>query len=108
MSASLDITLSALADPHRRATIDLLRQGPRRAGELAQAAGLSAPAMSRHLRALRQAGLVDQVHPEFDARVRVYALRPGPMAELKAWAQAAETLWSDQLLALKVQVETGS
>jgi DNA-binding transcriptional ArsR family regulator len=64
--------------------------------------------MSRHLRALRQAGLIDQVHPEFDARVRVYALRPGPMAELKAWAQAAETLWSDQLLALKAQVETSS
>jgi DNA-binding transcriptional ArsR family regulator len=63
MSASLDATLAALADPHRRATVDLLRQGPRRAGELAQAAGLSAPAMSRHLRALRQAGLVDQVHP---------------------------------------------
>jgi DNA-binding transcriptional ArsR family regulator len=107
MSASLDATLAALADPHRRATVDLLRQGPRRAGELAQAAGLSAPAMSRHLRALRHAGLVDQVHPEFDARVRVYALRPAPMAELKAWAEAAEGLWSDQLLALKAHIEEG-
>jgi DNA-binding transcriptional ArsR family regulator len=102
VSTSLDATLAALADPHRRATVDLLRQGPRRAGELAQAAGLSAPAMSRPL---RQAGLVDQVHPEFDARVRVYALRPAPMAELKAWAEAAEVLWSDQLLALRAHIE---
>jgi DNA-binding transcriptional ArsR family regulator len=106
-SASLDATLAALADPHRRATVDLLRQGPRRAGELAQAAGLSAPAMSRHLRALRLAGLVEETHPPFDARVRVYALRPAPMAELKAWAEAAEGLWSDQLLALKAHVEGG-
>ncbi|MBO9710273.1 MAG: winged helix-turn-helix transcriptional regulator [Caulobacter sp.] len=105
MSASLDATLAALADPHRRATVDLLREGPRRAGELAQAVGLSAPAMSRHLRTLREAGLVEETHPPFDARVRVYALRSGAMAELKAWAQAAEALWSEQLLSLKVEIE---
>jgi DNA-binding transcriptional ArsR family regulator len=61
--------------------------------------------MSRHLRTLREAGLVEETHPPFDARVRVYALRSGPMAELKAWAEAAEALWSEQLLALKNHVE---
>ena len=67
---ALDRTLAALADPDRRRAIDLLREGPRRAGELAQAIGLPAPAMSRHLRVLRQSGLVQESHPEFDARVR--------------------------------------
>ncbi|PXA93374.1 transcriptional regulator, partial [Caulobacter sp. D4A] len=92
-------------DPHRRRTVELLADGPRRAGELADALGLSPPAMSRHLRTLRQAQLVEESHPPFDARVRVYALKPGPMAELKAWAAAAEALWSDQLLALKAHLE---
>ena len=105
MSAALDVTLAALADPHRRATVELLRARPHRAGELAQALDLSPPAMSRHLRVLRQAGLIDQIHPEFDARVRVYALRPGPMEALKAWLDAAEDHWVDQLSALKSHVE---
>ena len=105
MTAALDATLAALADPHRRATVELLRARPHRAGELAQALGLTPPAMSRHLRTLRQAGLIDQVHPDFDARVRVYALRPGPMAALKAWLDAAEDHWVDQLSALKRHVE---
>jgi DNA-binding transcriptional ArsR family regulator len=103
---SIDRTLAALADPHRRRTVELLADGPRRAGELADVLGLSPPAMSRHLRTLRQADLVEESHPPFDARVRVYALKPGPMAELKAWAAAAEALWSDQLLALKAHLET--
>jgi len=54
LASSLDATLSALADPHRRRVIDALREAPRRAGELAEIVGLSPPAMSRHLRALRQ------------------------------------------------------
>lgn len=103
---SIDRTLAALADPHRRRAVELLSDGPRRAGELADALGLSPPAMSRHLRTLRQADLVEESHPPFDARVRVYALKPQPMAELKAWAAAAEALWSDQLLALKAHLET--
>ena len=81
----MDRTLAALADPERRRAIELLREGPRRAGDLAKAIGLPAPAMSRHLRVLRQSGLVEvgENHPEFDARVRIYSLRPGPMAELR-------------------------
>ena len=105
MSGAVDRILGALADPVRRRAIDLLRERPRRAGELAESLGLSAPAMSRHLRALRQSGLVEESHPEFDARVRVYHLRPGPMAELKAWLEAAEAHWVDQLSALKAHVE---
>ncbi len=105
MIDALDRTLAALADPHRRRAVDLLRERPRRAGELAESLGLSPPAMSRHLRALRQSGLVEESHPEFDARVRVYSLRPEPMAHLKAWLDAAEGHWADQLSALKAHVE---
>ncbi|PZR32123.1 helix-turn-helix transcriptional regulator [Caulobacter segnis] len=105
MSEALDRTLAALADPYRRRAVDLLRERPRRAGELAESLGLSPPAMSRHLRALRQSGLVEESHPEFDARVRVYRLRPEPMAALKAWLDAAEDLWADQLVGLKTHVE---
>ena len=103
--AALDRTLAALADPHRRRVIDLLREGPRRAGDLAQAMGLPAPAVSRHLRVLRQSGLVEESHPEFDARVRIYALKTGPMAELRHWLDETETLWAEQLASFKKHVE---
>ena len=101
----MDRTLAALADPDRRRAIDLLRAGPRRAGDLAQAIGLPAPAMSRHLRVLRQSGLVEEIHPEFDARVRIYSLRPGPMAELRDWLAETEALWAEQLASFKKHVE---
>jgi len=104
-SAVLDRTLAALADPHRRQVVDLLGRGPRRAGDLAQAVGLSAPAMSRHLRTLRSVGLVEESHPEFDARVRVYRLRPEPMVHLKQWLERMEALWAEQLLAFKAHLE---
>ena len=104
-AAGLDRTLAALADPHRRRVIDLLRERPRAAGELARAVGLPAPAMSRHLRALRLGGLVEESHPNFDARVRVYALRPQPMIDLLRWLEETERLWSEQLAAFKAYVE---
>ncbi len=104
-SAALDRTLAALADPHRRQVVELLRDRPRRAGELAQAAGLSAPAMSRHLRTLRQSGLVEETSPDFDARVRVYQLRPEPMVHLLRWLEETERLWTVQLAAFKAHVE---
>lgn len=102
---ALDQTLAALADPHRRRAIDLLAQGPRAAGELARELDISAPAMSRHLRTLRASGLVEESHPEFDARVRIYALRPEPMVHLLRWLEESERLWSAQLLAFKAHVE---
>jgi DNA-binding transcriptional ArsR family regulator len=102
----IDRTLAALADPARRQVVDLLRERPRRAGELASATGLSAPAMSRHLRALRAGGLVEETHPAFDARVRIYRLRPEPMAQLKNWLDETEQLWTQQLAAFKTLLET--
>jgi DNA-binding transcriptional ArsR family regulator len=104
----LDRTLAALADPNRRRVIELLRERPRPSGELARAAGLSAPAMSRHLRTLRESELVEEDHDGFDARVRVYRLRPEAMAYLKDWLAETERLWSAQLLAFKAHVERGA
>ena len=101
----LDRTLAALADPHRRQVVDLLREGPRRAGELAEAVGLSAPAMSRHLRTLRESRIVEESPADFDTRVRIYRLRPQPMAHLKAWLEETERLWTDQLSAFKAHLE---
>lgn len=107
MSAApaLDQTLAALADPLRRRAVDLLAQRPRAAGELARELAISAPAMSRHLRTLRASGLVEESHPEFDARVRIYALRPEPMVHLLRWLEDSERLWSAQLLAFKAHIE---
>ena len=106
-AARLDRTLAALADPNRRRVIELLRERPRASGELARAAGLTAPAMSRHLRTLRQCGLVGEAHDGFDARVRVYHLRPEPMADLRRWLEETERLWSEQLTAFKAHLERG-
>lgn len=103
-AASLDRTLAALAAPCRRQIVDLLRERPRRAGELADATRTSFPAMSRHLRALRESGLVDEARDAFDSRVRVYRLRPGPMSELKAWLEQTDALWARQLGAFKAHV----
>jgi DNA-binding transcriptional ArsR family regulator len=102
---TVDATLAALADPHRRRVIDLLRERPRPAGELARAVGVAPASMSRHLRTLRQSGLVEESHPDFDARVRIYALRHAPFAELKVWLDETEAMWSEQLLALKAHLE---
>ena len=102
---SVDDVLAALADPQRRRVVDLLSERPRPAGELAQAVGVSPPAMSRHLKHLRLTGLVEERHDGLDARLRVYSLRPEPMADLKKWLEEMEALWSRQLLALKAHIE---
>jgi DNA-binding transcriptional ArsR family regulator len=101
----LDRTLAALADPYRRRVVDLLRERPRRAGELAEAANIAFPLMSRHLKKLRESGLVEEDRDEFDSRVRIYRLRPKPMADLKLWLEESEALWSRQLAAFKAQVQ---
>ncbi|NWG92563.1 MAG: winged helix-turn-helix transcriptional regulator [Parvularculaceae bacterium] len=102
----VDRKLAALADPSRRRVIELLSARPRRAGELAEALGLPPPAMSRHLRALKEGGLVAERIDEIDSRVRIYALKDGAVDEVKAWLAATEALWSDQLRAFKKRVET--
>jgi len=102
---AIDRTLAALADPQRRQVIEILRERARPAGEIARIAGVSAPAMSRHLRTLRASGLVAEDHDGLDARVRVYRLTPEPMDDLKDWLAETEKLWSRQLLAFKAHIE---
>lgn len=102
---AVDRVFAALADPHRRRAVELLGQRPHRAGELASALDLPAPAVSRHLRLMKQCGLVEESHPEFDARVRIYALKDGAMTELKHWLASTEAMWTAQLAALKAHVE---
>jgi DNA-binding transcriptional ArsR family regulator len=105
-TASLDRVLTALADPYRRRAVELLRERPRRAGELAEALGLSSPAMSKHLRALKEGGLVEETHPDFDARVRVYSLKAGAVRGLKEWVDETERRWARQLASFKAHLES--
>jgi DNA-binding transcriptional ArsR family regulator len=101
----VDAVLTALADPVRRRAVEILAQAPKRAGELAELLDLPAPAMSRHLKTLTESGLVAETHPEFDARVRVYALNSERLTDLKDWLARAEKGWSDQLEAFRRHVE---
>ena len=103
--SDLDQTFTALSDPTRRKVIDLLRKRPRPAGELARAFGLSPPAMSRHLRTLRQSGLVEEEHDGDDARVRIYRLRREPFGELRGWLDDVEAFWAAELESFKAHVE---
>lgn len=102
MSVNLDTTLAALADPTRRRVVELLRERPRRAGELARRASTSAPAMSRHLRVLRAGGLVEVEPLDTDARIRVYRLRRQPFEALERWLPA---FWDEQLDSFKAHAE---
>ena len=101
---SLDATLAALADGTRRGVVDLLRKSPRRASDLADALGASKPAMSRHLRVLRDSGLVETSSKD-DGRERIYTLRPAPFAQLRAWIEDIEAFWTVQLASFKDHVE---
>jgi len=105
VAAELDETLLALADPARRRVIDLLGREPCRSGELAEALALSRPAMSRHLRVLRRAGLVEEASLAEDARVRVYRLRREPFVALREWLEDVEGFWVEQLAAFKRHAE---
>ncbi len=106
--SELGPTLAALADPTRRAVIERLRDGPLRAGELASSFGMSPPAMSRHLRVLRERGLVEEARADpTDARVRLYRLRPDGFDELWEWLAEVRATWTEQLDALREHVESG-
>jgi DNA-binding transcriptional ArsR family regulator len=108
VSAAFDRSMAALADPHRRRVVELLRERPLRAGEIAEAVGLHPPALSRHLRTLKASGWIEEAHPEFDARVRIYQLRPEALGNLRQWLDETERLWSRQLLAFKAHIEGGA
>jgi DNA-binding transcriptional ArsR family regulator len=105
MATDIDRTLAGLAEPTRRRVVDHLRRGPQRAGDLASVCGTSMPAMSRHLRVLRNCGLVEGVGLKDDARVRVYRLCPEPFGDLRTWLDEVEAFWGGQLAAFKVHVE---
>src|SRR3954464_4535459 len=92
-----EATWTALTDRHRRAVLRLLRARPRAGGGLGGGLGLTQPATSKHLRVLREAGLV-RVLP--DRQRRIYALDPAPLAELDAWLAPYRALWNDRLDAL--------
>jgi DNA-binding transcriptional ArsR family regulator len=101
----VDEVFVALADPTRRQVVQLLGGGARRAGELAEEVGMSAPAMSRHLRVLLRAGVIaDERRPE-DARLRVFRLRPESMVAVRAWLDQIQAEWDEQLQHFKQHVE---
>ncbi|TCP58983.1 ArsR family transcriptional regulator [Tumebacillus sp. BK434] len=87
-------TLSALADPNRFQMIELLRDGPLAVGEIAERLGLQQPQVSKHLRVLSEAGLVE-VRPV--ANRRFYALRPQPLQELNLWLDTFRSVWDQRL-----------
>ena len=105
-AARLSASLAALADDKRRAVIQALLERPRRAGELAKALALTPPALSRHLRILRRAGLVTEDGDADDARVRVYSVREPGFTPLRDWLDDVEAYWSEQLQAFKEHAES--
>jgi DNA-binding transcriptional ArsR family regulator len=92
MRSTVDGTLAALADPTRRRIVELLLRSPRRAGQLAEGTGATAPATSRHLRALLEGGLVEVGLDPTDARARVYRLRRAPFAALRRWLDPLQSV----------------
>jgi DNA-binding transcriptional ArsR family regulator len=105
MASELAPVLAALADPTRRRVVQLLTDGPRRAGELAAASGISAPAMSRHLRVLLKAGIVADERPPEDARTRVFWLRPESITLVRDWLDGLQAASEEQLESFKRHVE---
>ena len=93
---------AALAEPHRREILDLLRGGERPAGDLVDRLDLSQPGVSKHLKVLRLAGLVE-VHPR--GKERWYRLRPEPLAEVDAWLRPYRAHWAQRLDALEHHLE---
>jgi DNA-binding transcriptional ArsR family regulator len=87
-------TFQVLAEPKRRRILDLLLQDERSVGELVKTLSLSQPAVSKHLRVLREAGLVDV---RIDAQRRCYRVRPEPLAEMDEWLAPYRTFWSHKL-----------
>ena len=104
-AVDVDDVFEVLADRTRRQVVQLLGAGPRRAGELADATGTSAPAMSRHLRMLLAAEIVVDERGPDDARTRIFRLRPESMTALRAWLDQMQAQWEEQLGSFKEHVE---
>jgi DNA-binding transcriptional ArsR family regulator len=101
---AMDAVLQALADPSRRTVLETLRDHPATAGELADSLPIARPGVSRHLRVLREAGLVEVRQ---DAQRRIYSLRPEALAPLDEWLAAYRALWEQRLDALHTEVARG-
>src|SRR5579864_5425537 len=99
---SSEFTFQALADPTRRAVLDLLRRGSQPAGQIASAFPVSRPAISKHLRLLRRAHLVRE-HRE--GRNRIYQLNPEPLRAVDSWIEQYRVFWASSLNKLKEFVE---
>lgn len=95
---------AVLAEPTRRRILDLLLERPRPVGELVERLGLTQPGTSKHLRVLRDAGLV---RARQDAQRRVYELRLEPLAEMDAWLAPYRRAWSARLDALEHHLDAG-
>jgi len=91
---SVTTVLEALAEPSRRRIVELLQGGERSVSELVGSTGLAQPAVSKHLRVLREAGLVEVRR---QAQRRLYRIRPEPLAELDAWLEPYRRLWNERL-----------
>jgi DNA-binding transcriptional ArsR family regulator len=94
---------AALAEPNRRRILDLLLDEPRPVGELVAALDVSQPAVSKHLRVLREAGLVEV---RADAQRRIYCVRPDPLREVDTWLEPYRRRWADAFAALEAHLET--
>lgn len=92
----------ALAEPNRRRILDLLREGERPAGELVAQLGISQPGVSKHLRLLRDAGLVSV---RADGQRRLYRLEPRGLADLETWLAPHRRFWRERLAALEAHLE---
>ena len=99
-----DPVFDAISEESRREILDLLAEGPRPVSEIASTTGLSQPNTSRHLRVLREAGLVEARQ---DAQRRIYSLRPEPLAELDDWLGDYRALWRHRLDALHTEIARG-
>ena len=100
----MDTLLHALADESRRTMLEILRSHPATVGELAEALPIARPGVSRHLRVLREAGLVDVKQ---QAQWRIYELRPERLAELDSWLASYRVLWEQRLDALQLEIARG-
>ena len=100
----VDEVMHALADPSRRTVLEIVRDHEATAGELADALPIARPGVSRHLRVLRQAGLVDVRQ---DGQRRIYSLRPEGLIEVDEWLEAYRVLWRNRLDALHTEVKRG-
>ena len=103
--SELAAVLQALADPARLRVVEALSRSPQRAGDLAVAAGVPAPTMSKHLRVLLAAGIVTDERGARDARVRVFRLRRESVVAVRAWLDQVQAHWDEQLRAFKAHVE---